>query len=52
LRASLARSGLLERIGEQRLFASADEAVRSLCQPPGSPPWDQHERAPRRTGSV
>ncbi len=32
---SLARSGLLERIGEDRLFASVDEAVTALC--PESP---------------
>ena len=32
VRISLARSGLLERIGEERLFPSVDEAVTALCQ--------------------
>ncbi len=37
VRTSLARSGLLERIGEDRLFPSVDEAVNALRQqPPGS----------------
>ena len=37
VRTSLARSGLLERIGEDRLFPSVDEAVTALRQqPPGS----------------
>ncbi|MGZ6564745.1 MAG: SulP family inorganic anion transporter [Solirubrobacteraceae bacterium] len=37
VRTSLARSGLLERIGEERLFPSVDEAVTALCQQtPGS----------------
>jgi SulP family sulfate permease len=31
VRTSLARSGLLSRIGEERLFASVDEAVRALA---------------------
>lgn len=38
VRTSLARSGLLERIGEHRFFVSADEAVRTLAQLPESPP--------------
>ena len=38
VRTSLARSGLLERIGEDRLFPSVDEAVRELRQEaPDSP---------------
>jgi sulfate permease, SulP family len=35
---SLARSGLLERIGEDRLFPSVDEAVAALCQKPADSP--------------
>jgi sulfate permease, SulP family len=38
VRNSLSRSGLLERIGEDRLFPSVDAAVTALCQePPDSP---------------
>ena len=39
VRNSLARSGLLERIGEDRLFPSVDEAVTALCEP------DPHARS-------
>lgn len=38
LRAGLARSGLLQRIGEHRLFASVDEAVSTLLRQPATPP--------------
>jgi sulfate permease, SulP family len=32
LRNSLARSGLLQRIGEDRFLSSVDEAVTALCE--------------------
>ena len=53
VRISLARSGLLERIGEERLFPSVDEAVTALGQedlgslPKPSGP-DVHPKRPKR----
>jgi SulP family sulfate permease len=38
LRETLQRSGLLERIGEERFFSTVNEAVTSLAGGPGAPP--------------
>ena len=48
VRNSLARSGLLERIGENRLFPSVDEAVTTLWpENPGSAPKPSDSGEPR-----